>query len=168
MYSISFIHAYKRGSANRDTYLCGFVDLHGLPVQYREVQGYESQRFLSYFPRLISLHGGVSTGFHHVSEPPPLEINRLYQISASTHHGVGASTRTHIAIRQVAAEAESLHKGDVFVLDLGTKVLQFNTRDSSGKERFLAADFVRGLVDSRSGQCGLTVYGTYRMDQFIE
>lgn len=134
-------------------------DLHGKLVEYREVQGYESNRFLSYFPQLIVLHGGVSTGFHHVSDPLPLELRRLYRIKASTHHGIGATVKTHISIREVPADVQSLNKGDVFVLDLGSRVLQYNTRESSGKERFLAADFVRGITDSRPGRCEPTVYG---------
>jgi len=38
------------------------------------------------------------------------------------------------------------------VLDKGTKVFQYNTRLSAGKERFEAAQFVRALIDSREGK----------------
>ncbi|KAH8114458.1 fragmin60 [Phellopilus nigrolimitatus] len=132
--------------------------LNGLPVQYREVQGHESARFRSYFPRLLSLHGGAASGFHHVTAPPPPALRRLYQISVSAHKGAAGAQTTHLAVRQVAPAAASLGSGDVFVLDLGSTVLQFNTTASSGKERFLAAEFARSLVDSRSGQCELSVY----------
>lgn len=128
-------------------------------MEYREVQGYESNQFLSYFPKLSVLQGGVSTGFHHVSDPPPLETKRLYQITASTHRGEGATVKTNISIRELPAEAQSLNKGDVFVLDLGNKILQYNTGGSSGKERFMAADFVRRIADGRPGECQPTVYG---------
>jgi gelsolin len=46
----------------------------------------------------------------------------------------------------VTPNAESLNKGDVFVLDRGNNILQLNTRASSGKEKFAAAEFVRNLV----------------------
>jgi len=130
------------------------TDLHGRPVQYREVEGFESAQFLSYFPHFVCLHGGVSTGFHHVSQPPPLNLRKLYRISFS-----GVAARFNLLVREVAAQASSLVEGDVFVLDKGAKVWQFNTKASVGKEKFKAAEFVQSLVNERQGQCDVTVYG---------
>ncbi|KAK1229830.1 hypothetical protein PQX77_007095 [Marasmius sp. AFHP31] len=127
--------------------------LHGIPVQYREIQDSESAHFLSYFSKFQCLKGGVASGFHHVTDPPPLDITRLYKISASKFR-----THTALVIREVAPEASNLVKGDVFVLDKGIKVLQFNTKASVGKEKFKAAEFVKSLVDARQGQCDVTVY----------
>jgi gelsolin len=130
---------------------CGScTDLHGVPVQYREVQGFESSRFLSNFQHFTSLCGGVSTGFHHVSQAPPLDLFRLYRINASG---------THLHVREVSPEASSLTQGAVFVLDKGTKVLQFNTKLSVGKEKFRAAEFVRLIESQRKGSCETLVYG---------
>jgi hypothetical protein len=130
------------------------TDLHGSPVQYREVQGYESVRFLSYFPRFVCLQGGIATGFHHVSAPPPLNLRKLYRIKLSRD-----GNRSSLVVREVAADGSSLVEGDVFVLDKGTQVLQYNTKTSAGQERFKAAEFVQILVKERKGQCHLTVYG---------
>ncbi|KAI0081532.1 actin regulatory protein [Panus rudis PR-1116 ss-1] len=123
--------------------------LHGLPVQYREVQGYESAVFLSYFPRFISLHGGISTGFHHVSSPPPDETKRLYRVT---------SLGNRLIIREVPLDGSSLIPGDAYVLDMGTKVWQLNTKGSVGKERFKAAEFVRQLVEERGSSPEVTVF----------
>ena len=89
------------------------LDLKGLPVQYREVQGYESSKFLSYFLRFTSLQGGVSSGFHHVTAPLPLHARRLYRVAVvQDRHRPGKSS---LVIREVPASASSLERGDVFV-----------------------------------------------------
>ncbi|KZT27457.1 fragmin60 [Neolentinus lepideus HHB14362 ss-1] len=128
--------------------------LDGIPIQYREVQGYESSQFLSYFPRFTTLRGGVSTGFHHVSSPPPEEVKRLYKIQASQ-----SASRSHLTIREVPAEGTSIIEGDVYVLDQGNQVSQFNTKESVGKVKFKAAEFVQSLVNERQSQVDVTVYG---------
>ncbi|EMD39791.1 hypothetical protein CERSUDRAFT_81131 [Gelatoporia subvermispora B] len=131
-------------------------NLGGAPVQYREVQGSESSRFLSYFPSFVCLQGGVSTGFHHVTSTPPPEAPRLYRISVvDPGHD---STRSHLVVHEVSATAPSVQQGDVYVLDLGTNVMQFNTRDSVGRERFKAAEFLQSLVQEREGQCESAVF----------
>ncbi|KAI0260687.1 fragmin60 [Gloeopeniophorella convolvens] len=124
--------------------------LKGLPVQHREVQSYESRRFLSYFPRFIMLRGGVATGFHHVSALPPPDTHRLYRIGVA--HDAGHPARSMLLVREVPAEPQSLDEGDVFVLDRGTAIWQFNTKTSLGKEKFRAAEFVQELVNARQGQ----------------
>ncbi|VDC01331.1 unnamed protein product [Peniophora sp. CBMAI 1063] len=123
--------------------------LNGRPVQHREVQSYESTRFLSYFPAFHALHGGVSTGFHHVEATPVDDTPRLYRIGVS-----GKS----LLVREVAATAASLAQGDVFVLDQGSKVWQLNTRGAVGKEKFKAAEFTQSIVNARQGACESTVY----------
>ncbi|KAJ3565280.1 hypothetical protein NP233_g7731 [Leucocoprinus birnbaumii] len=128
--------------------------LHGKPVQYREVQGYESSQFLSYFSRFVCLRGGIATGFHHVTDPPPLDVRKLYRVTLSRHSRV----HSNLVVREVPAEAASLIEGDVYVLDLGTRVLQLNTKQSAGQERFKAAEFVRDLADGRKGECEVVVY----------
>jgi gelsolin len=124
-------------------------------VQYREGQGHESSQFISYFPHLYCLHGGIATGFHHVTEPPPLDIHKLYRVKLS-HYPAG---RSNLVVREVPAEASSLVEGDVYVLDQGIKILQFNTKGSAGQERFKAAEFVRNLANERKDESDVVVYG---------
>lgn len=121
------------------------------PVQYREVQGYESSKFLSYFPRFLCLNGGVSTGFHHVSTPPPDDTKRLYRV---------ISTNNRLLIREVSPQGSNLVPGDAYVLDMGVKVWQLNTKGSVGKERFKAADFAHSLANERTTteRCEITVF----------
>jgi gelsolin len=132
-----------------------FPVLHGKPVQSRECQGYESPRFLSYFPRFVCLQGGVATGFHHVSDPIPLHIRKLYRVSLLK----SSSGQSHLVVREVPATAKSLVVGDVYVLDKGAEILQLNTKSSTGQERFKAAEFVQSLVSERESQSDVTVFG---------
>lgn len=122
-------------------------------MQIREVQDFESPRFLSYFPHFICIQGGVATGFHHVHDPPPLNIIKLYRVTLSR-------TRGSLIVREVPPAAENLVEGDVYVLDKGSKVWQFNTKSSAGIERFKAAEFVQNLANERRTKCEITVYGT--------
>ena len=131
------------------------LDLHGIPVQYREVQGHESPRFLSYYPRFITLQGGVATGFHHVSDSPPLNISKLYRISLVRTSGGHPS----LVVREVPVSADSLVERDVYVLDKGRHILQYNTKGSTGQERFKAAEFAQSLVNDREGKSDVAVYG---------
>ena len=63
--------AYK--TVELDTYL------NDKPIQHREVQGYESDMFMTYFPNGITLmEGGADTGFRHV--PPESYEPRLLQL----------------------------------------------------------------------------------------
>ncbi|KAF7299739.1 Actin-binding protein [Mycena chlorophos] len=138
--------------------------LHGVPVQYREVQGHESARFISYFTHFMVLRGGVATGFHHVSEPPALDLHKLYivKLFKSGHHN-------SLVVREIPAEASRIVEGDVYVLDKGTHVWQFNTKTSQGKEKFKAAEFAQTLIEPRQGHCDVEVFdeGTTGSAKFL-
>jgi gelsolin len=89
--------------------------LAGLPVQYREVQGYESKQFLSLFPKLVISEGGLASGFTHV-EATKYET-RLYQVNFSNKN---------LVVRQVPLSYKSLNNGDVFIVDKGLQIYQWN------------------------------------------
>lgn len=88
----------------------------GYPVQHREVQGYESDTFLDYFPKgLQILLGGVDSGFTHV-EGPEQHRTRLLHIKGRGNK---------VAAVEVPLSSGSLNSGDAFVLDNGDTVYLF-------------------------------------------
>jgi len=117
--------------------------LGGLPVQHRETQGNESKRFLSYFynQTIRILEGGVESGFHHVK--PEEYQPRLLHVK-----GFGSNLR----VSQTHLTRESMNSGDVFILDKGLVVFQFNGAKSAGAERMKAAQVVRAIDDERGSK----------------
>ncbi|KXS13085.1 actin depolymerizing protein [Gonapodya prolifera JEL478] len=113
-----------------------------LPVQHREIQGSESPLFLSYFKNFVVSKGGADSGFKHVT--PTTYRSRLYQIQRSQH-------KNSAQLYEVPMSVDSLNDGDVFVLDAGKKVYQWNGKESSGIEKVTAASFCRYLDDERAG-----------------
>ena len=80
-----------------------------LPVQYREVQGHESEEFLDLFPpAIVTMEGGIDSGFNVVT---PTEYQpRLLHIKGQ---------RKYVRVKQVPLTRDSLNDGDVFLLDNG-------------------------------------------------
>jgi len=113
--------------------------LGGGPVQHREVQGHESQLFQSYFPHgMRIMEGGVESGFNKIK---PKEYKpRLLQLKG----------RKRVRLVEVPLDVKSVNSGDVFILDLGLLLIQFNGKDSSGHERIKAAEVCRALDEERS------------------
>ncbi|KAJ3196291.1 hypothetical protein HK101_009399 [Irineochytrium annulatum] len=120
-----------------------------IPVQYREVQGFETPLFLSYFKNFHVQEGGVDTGFRHVT--PETYRPRLFQVRSNGGHAGG------LVIREVPLASSSLNSGDVFILDTGLKILQWNGSSSSGIEKARAAEFSRKLSGERKG-CAVEVF----------
>ncbi len=81
--------------------------LGGRPVQHRQVEGNESDRFRSYFADrpLEYLEGGVETGFRHVEATPDKPV--LYRVKG---------TRKTITLSQMPMRKTSLNEGDSFIL----------------------------------------------------
>ncbi|XP_025807991.1 villin-1-like isoform X2 [Panicum hallii] len=112
-------------------------------VQYRETQGEESDKFLSYFrPCIIPVH----------SHPPShMEGSR----SKSSQTTMFRCEGEHVArVTEVAFSRSSLdHKG-VFIVDTASKIFIFSGCNSSVQTRAKALDVVRHLKENRhSGRC---------------
>jgi len=115
--------------------------LDDLPVQHREVEGYESETFHSYFPNGIHLlEGGIESGFRHVE--PEAYQPRLLHVKG---------TYKSITCSQMAITFQSLNSGDVFILDGGLKIFQWNGSKSNGAERMKATQLSHAINDDRKG-----------------
>jgi gelsolin len=118
-----------------------------LPVQFREVQGHESKEFLGIFGTIKILSGGVDTGFNIVR--PTEYTPRLIHIN-------GVNSR-FIRVDETKLERASLNDGDVFVLDGGLDIWQWNGRSSSVWEKRKGEEVVQGLMNERNGRPKKTV-----------
>ncbi|KZV27320.1 villin-3 [Dorcoceras hygrometricum] len=121
--------------------------LGGRAVQYREIQGHESDKFLSYFkPCIIPLEGGVASGF---KKPEEEEFEmRLY-----TCRG-----KRVVRLKQVPFSRSSLNHDDVFILDTKDKIFQFNGANSNIQERAKALEVIQFLKDKyHEGKCDVAI-----------
>jgi gelsolin len=119
------------------------------PVQYREVQGNETKKFLDLFPKISILEGGVESGFRNVK--PEDYKPRLLHVTGY---------QKHVQVYQVPLAPESLNNHDAFVLDAGAKVYQFNGKKASAWEKRKANAILDELQASRHGK----VKQTYIID----
>jgi len=118
-------------------------------TQHRQVQHFESDHFLELFAPFGGvriLQGGVESGFHKVT--PENYQPRLLQIKG---------TVKSMRIKEVPLTSDSLCSRDVFILDLGLVLWQFNGKTSNAAERLKAAQLVRAISDQRDGRAQITV-----------
>eukprot|EP00472_Partenskyella_glossopodia_P003840 CAMPEP_0197525208 /NCGR_PEP_ID=MMETSP1318-20131121/10685_1 /TAXON_ID=552666 /ORGANISM="Partenskyella glossopodia, Strain RCC365" /LENGTH=379 /DNA_ID=CAMNT_0043078397 /DNA_START=59 /DNA_END=1198 /DNA_ORIENTATION=- len=106
-----------------------------VPVQYREVDGMESFKFLKLFKRFQVLAGGFDSGFIHV-KPEEYKPRLL--------HLKGAKNTT-LQVKEVQCAKESLNEGDSFVLDLGLKVYVFHGQSAGMWEKNRAAQIAHTI-----------------------
>jgi len=110
----------------------------GVPTQHREVQGFESQQFLSYFPKSLRiLTGGFESGFHHVG--PTEYRHRLLHVKG----------KHHFICEEVSLHASSLNSGDTFILDGGLQIYVWQGKESSPIERVKAEEVANATRDER-------------------
>ncbi|KAJ0560391.1 putative villin headpiece, villin/Gelsolin, ADF-H/Gelsolin-like domain superfamily [Helianthus annuus] len=121
--------------------------LGGRAVQYREPQGYESDKFLSYFkPCIIPLEGGVASGFKET-------VEEEFQIRLYTCKGKRA-----VKLKQVPFSRSTLNHDDVFILDTKDKIFQFNGANSNIQERAKALEVIQFLKDKyHEGTCDVAI-----------
>lgn len=116
-----------------------------LPVQYREIEGYESNEFLDLFkPAPKILKGGVDSGFNKVKAEDYRP--RLMHVKG----------KKHIRVQEVPLAVASLNNGDVFVLDLGLELIQWNGSESAVNEKRRGNEVAHSINADRLGKAKIT------------
>ncbi|CAK0787263.1 hypothetical protein CVIRNUC_010481 [Coccomyxa viridis] len=107
----------------------------GTPQEHRELQGQESQDFQQLFKGGIRyLSGGAASGFHHVEDAP-------HQATLAQIKGV--------RVTEVPLSTGSLGSDDVFILDLGQKIIVWAGSAATGMEKNKALTYTVALRDDR-------------------
>ncbi|XP_028664389.1 gelsolin-like isoform X1 [Erpetoichthys calabaricus] len=122
--------------------------LGGKPIQYREVQGHESNVFLGYFKSGIKYkEGGVASGFKHVVTNEVV-VQRLLHVKG----------RRVVRATEVPVTWDSFNQGDCFILDVGDEIFQWCGSKSNRFERLKATQVAKGIRDNeRSGRARVFV-----------
>ncbi|XP_026043937.1 gelsolin-like isoform X2 [Astatotilapia calliptera] len=123
--------------------------LQGAPVQYREVQGYESGTFTGYFKSgLTYMKGGVASGFKHVVTSDVGDVKRLLHVRG----------RRAVRATEVPVSWDSFNQSDSFILDLGQEIIQWSGSHSNHFEKLKATMVSKGIRDNeRCGRAELQV-----------
>ncbi|XP_053150979.1 advillin [Hemicordylus capensis] len=115
--------------------------LGGIPVQHREVQGHESELFKGYFKQgIIYKKGGVASGMNHV-ETNVYHVKRLLHVKG----------KRNVTATEVEMSWGSFNMGDVFLLDLGKVIVQWNGPESNKQERMKAMLLAKEIRDRERG-----------------
>ncbi|KAL7976452.1 hypothetical protein Chor_008401 [Crotalus horridus] len=115
--------------------------LGGRAIQHREVQGHESAAFKSYFKKgIIYKKGGTASGFKHV-ETNVYNIKRLLHVKG----------KKHVTATEVDLSWDSFNKGDVFLMDLGKVLIQWNGPLCNVAEKSKGMILARSIRDGERG-----------------
>jgi len=108
-------------------------------VQHREVQGHESDMFKHYFTKgLITMDGGADSGFRHVT--PTQYQPRLLDVCGD---------HKTVVVSEIPLARSRIKSEDVFILDLGLTLYQWNGKHSNKDERFKGLQIMNDLKHER-------------------
>lgn len=115
--------------------------LGGGPIQFREVMGHESGKFLKLFPgnTLATKAGGVASAFNKVERDS--YKTRLFHLKG----------KREVRVKEVELKTSSMNEGDVFVLDAGLKLYQWNGKDANKYEKAKGLDFLNRINNNERG-----------------
>jgi len=144
-YNVHFWLGSKTSQDEQGTAAYKTVELDDLlgdvPVQYRETEENESSEFLDIFKNKITLlEGGIESGFNNVK---PTEYKpRLFHLKG----------KKEIRVSQVDLTWKELNVGDVFILDAGLTIYQWNGKTAGIFEKRKAQEITKGYQDERNGR----------------
>uniref|UniRef100_A0A668A4R9 Advillin n=1 Tax=Myripristis murdjan TaxID=586833 RepID=A0A668A4R9_9TELE len=111
------------------------------PVQHREVQGHESDAFRGYFKQgIIYKKGGVASGMRH-TETNSYNIERLLHVKG----------KKRVTAMEVEMSWQSFNLGDVFLVDIGKTIIQWNGPSSNKQERLKGMLLAKDIRDRERG-----------------
>lgn len=123
--------------------------LGGGPVQHREVSGFESSQFLGYFENnggIKLLEGGIESGFN-VVKPEEYKARLLH-----------LKGRKNIRVSQIDLDPAAMNDGDVFILDAGMDIYQWQGKGAGKNEKARGGQMCRALDDERRGKPEVHVF----------
>ncbi|XP_061584561.1 advillin [Cololabis saira] len=111
------------------------------PVQHREVQHHESDAFKGYFKQgIIYKKGGVATGMRH-TETNTYDVKRLLHVKG----------KKRVIAKEVEMSWKSFNLGDVFLLDIGKTIVQWNGPKSNRQEKLKGMLLAKDIRDRERG-----------------
>ncbi|XP_054640381.1 advillin [Dunckerocampus dactyliophorus] len=118
------------------------------PIQHREVQGHESDGFKGYFKQgIIYKKGGVASGMRH-TESNTYDVKRLLHVKG----------KKRVIAKEVELSWKSFNLGDVFLLDTGKTIIQWNGPKSYKQERLQGMLLAKDIRDrERGGRAAIKV-----------
>lgn len=117
-----------------------------VPVQFREVQGYEGPEFMALFDnKIVTMEGGVASGFNQV---------KAKEYRPRLLHMKGKKV---VRVTEVEMKVGSLNQGDVFLMDCGLDIYQWNGMQSGMHERQKAVTVYHAIQNDRNGKCKIQV-----------
>ncbi|KAM8934487.1 villin-1 [Pelodytes ibericus] len=115
--------------------------LGGVAVQHREAQGHESDTFKGYFKQgVVYKNGGAASGMKQV-ETNTYNVKRLLHVKG----------KKNVLAGEVPLEWNSFNRGDVFLVDLGKLIIQWNGPESNRMERLRGMNLAKDIRDRERG-----------------
>ncbi|XP_068171061.1 advillin isoform X2 [Antennarius striatus] len=111
------------------------------PVQHREFQHHESDAFRGYFKQgIIHKKGGVASGMRHV-ETNAYDVKRLLHVKG----------KKRVTATEVEMSWNSFNLGDVFLLDIGKMIVQWNGPKCNKQEKLKGMLLAKDIRDKERG-----------------